>query len=106
MRFTNRLLWTAKMQQAEIHHHRIECRLRKRKLLGIVFTKVDAGIPSLCLLNHRRRKVDSDCGCAARYRGSRDIAGAARDIKHLSAFRHAGGIQKSWDALYSDGRKA
>ena len=94
MRFGDRHLGPRQVEQPEVHHDGVEAGGVERQGFRVAFAKIDRGITSLRLADHRPGEVETDYLCAARRRGGGDWTRASGDVEQARAGGHLGGIQK------------
>ena len=66
----------------------------ERQLLGVAERELDPVVEPPGAREHLLRDVDADRVCAARGRGTGDVAGAGRDVEERRARANAGGVEQ------------
>ena len=98
-RLGDRQVGTRQMQQAEIHHHRVEAGGLERQRLGVALAKRDRRMRRRAPRDHRRREVESGRIGAARRGGGSDESRTARDVEQSRPGRAPHRVEQRFSGL-------
>ena len=101
VRFGDRRVGLRQVEQAEVHHHRVEAGGVERQRFGVAFAKRDRRDAAAARPRSSRREVEADRLRAARGRGGGDEAGAARDVEQTRARSRADRVEQRVGGLRS-----